>query len=129
MCAPSNVAVDHLTEKLHVAGVKVLRLQAKSREVIGSSVEQLSLHSMVQELASDELRKYAPVARLPRDPPRSPDAPRASRYHQLRERHGGLSHSDMHKFKKLQRRAEQELIKEADVICCTCVGAGVGASR
>jgi chaperonin cofactor prefoldin len=33
VCAPSNVAVDQLTEKIHATGLKVVRLCAKSREV------------------------------------------------------------------------------------------------
>lgn len=31
VCAPSNVAVDQLTEKIHLTGLKVVRLAAKSR--------------------------------------------------------------------------------------------------
>ncbi|KAG2740858.1 hypothetical protein P692DRAFT_20822453 [Suillus brevipes Sb2] len=33
VCAPSNVAVDQLTEKIHATGLKVVCLTAKSREV------------------------------------------------------------------------------------------------
>jgi regulator of nonsense transcripts 1 len=34
VCAPSNVAVDHLTECINLTGLKVVRLTAKSREGI-----------------------------------------------------------------------------------------------
>lgn len=34
VCAPSNVAVDQLTEKIHATGLKVVRLAAKSREAV-----------------------------------------------------------------------------------------------
>jgi regulator of nonsense transcripts 1 len=44
VCAPSNVAVDHLTAKIHVTGLKVIRLAAKSREALDSSVSFLTLH-------------------------------------------------------------------------------------
>ena len=35
VCAPSNTAVDQLTEKVERTGLKVVRLCAKSREAIG----------------------------------------------------------------------------------------------
>ncbi|KAH9180451.1 RNA helicase-domain-containing protein, partial [Lactarius sanguifluus] len=44
VCAPSNVAVDQLTEKIHATGLKVVRLTAKSREALDSSVAFLTLH-------------------------------------------------------------------------------------
>ena len=50
VAAPSNVAVDHLAEKLHAAGLKVVRLAARSREEVASPCEQLSLHYQVREL-------------------------------------------------------------------------------
>jgi regulator of nonsense transcripts 1 len=45
VCAPSNIAVDQLTEKIHRTGLKVVRLCAKSREAVDSSVATLSLHN------------------------------------------------------------------------------------
>lgn len=47
--APSNVAVDHLAEKIHKTGLKVVRLCAKSREAVQSNVEMLTLHYQVAE--------------------------------------------------------------------------------
>jgi regulator of nonsense transcripts 1 len=37
---------------------------------------------------------------------------------------GELSSQDEKKFKQLTRSAEKEILSNADVICCTCVGAG-----
>ena len=37
---------------------------------------------------------------------------------------GELSSSDEKKFKALKRATEREILQNADVICCTCVGAG-----
>ncbi|RWW90321.1 hypothetical protein BHE74_00000543 [Ensete ventricosum] len=37
---------------------------------------------------------------------------------------GELSSSDEKKFKALKRATEREILQSADVICCTCVGAG-----
>lgn len=37
---------------------------------------------------------------------------------------GELSSNDERKYKTLIRLAEREILTKADVICCTCVGAG-----
>lgn len=42
--APSNTAVDQLCEKIDRTGLKVIRLCAKSRETLDSSVSHLKLH-------------------------------------------------------------------------------------
>ncbi|KAI9030415.1 RNA helicase-domain-containing protein [Hyaloraphidium curvatum] len=56
--APSNVAVDQLTEKIHKTGLKVVRIMAKSREAIDSSIGFLSLHEQVRALDTNpELQK------------------------------------------------------------------------
>jgi hypothetical protein len=47
VCAPSNVAVDQLAEKISATNLKVVRLSAKSREAILSPVEHLTLHYQV----------------------------------------------------------------------------------
>ena len=51
VCAPSNIAVDQLTEKIHKTGLKVVRLAAKSREAIASDVSFLALHNQVRNLS------------------------------------------------------------------------------
>ncbi len=48
VCAPSNVAVDQLAQKIASTGLKVVRLCAKSREALESPVEHLSLHYQVR---------------------------------------------------------------------------------
>ena len=50
VCAPSNIAVDQLTEKINGTGLKVVRLCARSRESISSNVDYLSLHEQVKHL-------------------------------------------------------------------------------
>jgi regulator of nonsense transcripts 1 len=37
---------------------------------------------------------------------------------------GELSSADEKKYKSLKRATEREISQSADVICCTCVGAG-----
>jgi len=103
VCAPSNVAVDQLTEKIHRTGLKVVRLTAKSREDVDSPVSFLSLHEQVRLNDTNvELVKLG----------------------QLKNELGELSSQDEKKFKHLTRNAEREILTNADVICCTCVGAG-----
>lgn len=48
VCAPSNIAVDQLTEKIDKTGLKVVRLCAKSREAIDSPVSFLALHNQIR---------------------------------------------------------------------------------
>ncbi|QRW14273.1 regulator of nonsense transcripts protein [Ceratobasidium sp. AG-Ba] len=103
VCAPSNVAVDQLTEKIHATGLKVVRLTAKSREALESSIAFLTLHRQVAAYtAHTELQKLI----------------------QLKNELGELSQSDERKYKTLVRNVEREILGAADVICCTCVGTG-----
>ncbi|CAG8908129.1 unnamed protein product [Penicillium egyptiacum] len=48
VCAPSNVAVDQLCERIHRTGLKTVRVTAKSREDVESAVGFLSLHEQVR---------------------------------------------------------------------------------
>ncbi|XP_065201509.1 regulator of nonsense transcripts 1-like [Planococcus citri] len=103
VCAPSNTAVDQLTEKIHKTNLKVVRVCAKSREAIDSPVAFLALHNQLRNLDSNsELKKLQ----------------------QLREETGELSAADEKRYRVLKKSAERELLEAADVICCTCVGAG-----
>lgn len=107
VCAPSNVAVDHLAEKLHNLGLKVVRIMARSREDVESSVPFLSLSSQIHAAASSgshfsELKKLL----------------------QLKKEVGELSLADEKKYLKLLRAAERKILDKADVVCCTCIGAG-----
>ena len=42
----------------------------------------------------------------------------------LKEDQGELSSADEKRYRTLRKQAERELLQNADVICCTCVGAG-----
>jgi regulator of nonsense transcripts 1 len=50
VCAPSNIAVDQLTEKINGTGIRVVRLCARSRESVNSSIDYLSLHEQIKHL-------------------------------------------------------------------------------
>ncbi|XP_047978236.1 regulator of nonsense transcripts 1 homolog isoform X1 [Salvia hispanica] len=105
VCAPSNVAVDQLAEKISATGLKVVRLCAKSREAVSSPVEHLTLHYQVRHLDTSEKSEL-------------------HKLQQLKDEQGELSSSDEKKYKSLKRATEREISQSADVICCTCVGAG-----
>lgn len=103
VCAPSNTAVDQLTEKIHRTNLKVVRLCAKSREAIDSPVSFLALHNQIRKIETNtELQKLQ----------------------QLKDETGELSSVDEKRYRVLKKSAEKELLEAADVICCTCVGAG-----
>jgi regulator of nonsense transcripts 1 len=105
VCAPSNVAVDQLTEKIHKTGLKVVRIAAKSRESTSSSVDHLALHIMVNNLDS-------------------PDKAELRKFQLLKDELGDLTTADARRYRKLRIEAEKEILAAADVICTTCVGAG-----
>ena len=108
VCAPSNIAVDQLTEKIHATGLKVVRVSAKSREVVASSVDFLTLHNLVDQLA---LQTKSELYKL----------------QLLKEVHQGeLSAKDEKRYKQLRKAAERTILVNADVICTTLSGAGDG---
>jgi len=103
VCAPSNTAVDQLTEKVERTGLKIVRLCAKSREAIDSPVSHLALHNQIKNMdTSKELNKLQ----------------------MLKDEAGELSASDEKRFRMLRKKAEKDLLDMADVISCTCIGAG-----
>lgn len=105
VCAPSNVAVDQLTEKINATGLKVVRLCAKSREAVNTPVEHLTMHYQVRHLDT-------------------PDKAHLQKLMALKEDQGELTAADEKRYSRLKNQTERELLRAADVICCTCVGAG-----
>lgn len=91
----------------------MVRLCARSRESISSSVDFLTLHQQVRELRGGE---YDTLNKL----------------YQLKEELGELSTKDERNFKKLKRAAEEyicfnnfysKIMASAQVVCCTCIAA------
>ena len=105
VCAPSNIACDHLTEKLHLAGLRVVRVTARSREDVPSSVDFLTLHAQVKQLANTQ--DHADLLKLMR----------------LKETAGQLSLKDERRYRAAQTRLESRILDKADIVCCTCVSA------
>ncbi|KAJ2782592.1 ATP-dependent RNA helicase [Coemansia interrupta] len=103
VCAPSNVAVDQLTEKIHRTGLRVVRITARSREDLESRISHLELHT--QALLNDTMDEL-------------------QRLHKLKATKGELSNSDQNRYRHLRHESEMEILRYADVILCTCAGAG-----
>ncbi|VEU23215.1 DEKNAAC104325 [Brettanomyces naardenensis] len=101
VCAPSNVAVDHLALKLIQMGLKVTRIVARSREDVDSSVQKCCLNSLVKARARGELKKLI----------------------KLKEELGELSEKDSRTYFSGVRKLEKQILSHCEVICCTCVGA------
>eukprot|EP00775_Hariotina_reticulata_P013312 gene13312-13441_t len=108
VCAPSNVGVDQLAEKIAATGLKVVRLCAKSREAVASPVEHLTLHHQESVVAHVNL----------------PGSEMFSKLRQLKSEKGGLTSQDERHYAQIRRSLEAEVLAHADVVCTTCVGAG-----
>ena len=147
VCAPSNVAVDQLAERIAMTGLRVVRVCAKSREGVSTYIEHLTLHAQVAALAAQGAAKDAKDNA--KDCPAGKDGdagggkggkakkamagkPREIRgglselakLTQLKDEVGELSEKDEKKLRKLWRKAESELLSAANVVCATCVGCG-----
>lgn len=101
--ASSNIAVDHLTEKIHQSGLRVVRITAKARETLDSSVSFLSINVQARAISKDS---------------------ELDRLYKLKLEVGQLSMADERKYLELQKKAEKLVLDAAQVICCTCIGAG-----
>jgi regulator of nonsense transcripts 1 len=96
--------VDQLTERITSTGVKVVRLCARSRESISSNVDYISLHQQIRHLKHGQFKRMQELMAL-------------------KEELGELTEKDDKSYKDLKRQAEEEILKNAEVICTTCVSA------
>ena len=53
-----------------------------------------------------------------------PDKTELRKYQTLKDELGELTAQDASRYRQLRTAAEKEILQAADVICCTCVGAG-----
>ena len=53
-----------------------------------------------------------------------PDKTDLRKYQTLKDELGELTAQDASRYRQLRTAAEKEILQAADVICCTCVGAG-----
>lgn len=108
--APSNVAVDHLTEKIRSTGLDVVRVPARSRTEISPEIQGVSLEAKTLELAKSTRKEYLTLV-------------------QLKEKYGELKPRDQKLYEKLKRALESKVIKNSEVVCCTCTTAGSSQFR
>lgn len=99
VCAPSNVAVDQLTEKLHRTGLKVVRLVSRMRETISSQVRFLALHEQVAQVEENT---------------------ELSHLIEQKRNNGELSTMEERRYRSQVFQREREILDAADVICTTC---------
>jgi regulator of nonsense transcripts 1 len=81
----------------------VVRVCAKSREALDSPVSHLALHNQIKNLAGTGELKNLQL---------------------LKDETGELSSNDEKRYRILKKQSEKDLLDLADVICCTCIGAG-----
>ena len=104
VCAPSNVAVDHLADRLSKTGLSVVRVLSKGREQgLPCLVDALCLHTLVGKFAGG-----------------LPSSSTLKRLHNLREEVGTLQSKDFDEYMKLREAVEERILGAADVICTTC---------
>lgn len=108
VCAPSNVAVEQLTAKIHRTGLRVVRVSSRSRESVESNVEDLCLHNMVRAVALSTTTSTRGRRNL-------------RKLFALKDTIGELSNRDERKFRALCAVTEQEILRNAQVICMCVV--------
>jgi regulator of nonsense transcripts 1 len=98
-CAQSNAAIDNLLKVLVTARLTVVRVNSRAKEEdTGNEFPHLSLEFLVGQRNSD-LIDY---------------------HHKIK----GMSDKEKRKWKMLKHKIENQILNEADVVCCTCSGAG-----
>ena len=128
VCAPSNVAVDLLAERLHAKGLRVVRTGHISR--VNEELLDLTLDQQVSEhpehkqikrikIEAAELRKQA--TNMVKRRGRVDHRERGHMYKQAGELDGWA--------RTLERRILGEVLDAAQVICCTLTGAGAEFMR
>ena len=106
VCAPSNLAIDNITEELIKRGYgnMLTRIYAVRRQNCERKPElnEVALHTKVQEEASIELKLLQLKIK-----------------NQIR-----LTKKERIKFRKLQLAAESSILDSKKIVCCTCVTSG-----
>lgn len=105
--ANSNTAIDHITEKIHRTGVKVIRIVSKRREYMKDSLSFLSLH--------DQIKMFQKL--IPETKKKSSSGDLYENMNTAFDKEADLKH-------KIKRKISKCIIENADVITCTCVTAG-----
>ena len=102
--APSNVAVERVTEAIAKTGVSVVRVVTKSRESFNSAVDKYSLHNIIHQVDFDEKNKLNQLSEI--------------RKNRL------FTDNEKEQYNRLISKAENYVLDAAKVICCTCSTSG-----
>ena len=104
VCGPSNVVVEHLTQYIARTGVKVVRLMGRQFDDVHSNTEHCNVNKLMYKLGTSS----------------------SMRLRQLQEKRvkEGLSSREEHEYDELRERVELDILRHADVVCCTTVTAG-----
>lgn len=101
VCAPSNVAVDHLAEKIGLTGLRVVRVSSMTQEANEDNTQlPYALHKLVE----------AQVGKV------------AARIKKARAAGENISDKQAAKMRSA-KQIEKQILLDAQVICCTCTGA------
>ena len=102
VCAPSNIAVDHLTDYISKTGVKVTQICSRMRESVEAPEGEYFLHRKLEK----ELEK-----------------PENLSVRKLRDKKKTefISEEENKELNSKEYKIAINLIKDADVICCTCI--------
>ncbi|OMJ86380.1 hypothetical protein SteCoe_12106 [Stentor coeruleus] len=104
VCAPSNVAVDHLVRKCIQAGLKVVRFFSKSKEDIENDISYLSFHNIFKAELEKPENKIAKELFFAK-------------------KAGALDKGFKIKYNKLEEEIRNKILTDVEVVCCTCIGA------
>ena len=105
VCAPSNLAVDNITEELvkYGLGDSIVRIYAFSRQNARRRpvLDDVALHNLVIRKENQQL----------------------SLLKQSRDEGRDLTLKERHELNDLQRSVENQILSAAKIVCCTCVTA------
>ncbi|KAI3388588.1 hypothetical protein SNEBB_003801 [Seison nebaliae] len=102
VCASSNCAVDQLADKIYSTGLKVVRVYSKAREALPTIDCPYALHMKVKSETNNE---------------------KLAKLQKLKDEFGELTVDDEKEYITMRFAAESRILRDANVICCTCIGA------
>ena len=99
VCAPSNLAVNHLTEQISkISDLKVIRVCSAAREFEKTNIDELTLHWKLDRMPFKKFRKL----------------------HEKNKLLGYLKGNDKIEYTTLLRKYEEDLLKSSDIVITTC---------
>lgn len=102
VCAPSNIAIDHITDYIRRTGVKALQVCSRTREKVDAPTGDSYLHTLIdREFEKSENATFKRLRQLSKE--------------------GHLERQDLAKLGKAEYEISLRIMKEHEVICTTCV--------